>query len=118
MKIIYAQTILRKYPIYIGRGIINLASGLLKKHFSGSEKILLITNDVVHGIYGANIDDFLKSCTKSVKKIILKDGEEQKNLENTKYIYENMLDFNMHRDDLAIAFGGGVIGDLQHFTGA
>jgi 3-dehydroquinate synthase len=116
MKIIYAQTILRKYPIYIGRGIINLASGLLKKHFSGSEKILLITNDVVHGIYGANIDDFLKSCTKSVKKIILKDGEEQKNLENTKYIYENMLDFNMHRDDLAIAFGGGVIGDLAGFA--
>jgi 3-dehydroquinate synthase len=116
MKVIYAETTLRKYPVYIGRGIINLAPGLLKKHFSGSEKILFITNDVVHGIYGEKIDDFLKSCTKSVKKIILKDGEDQKNLENTKYIYENMLDFNMHRDDLVIAFGGGVIGDLAGFA--
>jgi len=92
------------------------APGLLNKHFPCAEKILFITNDVVHGIYGAKIDDFLKSCEKSVKKIILKDGEIQKNLENTKYIYENMLDFNMHRDDIAIAFGGGVIGDMAGFA--
>jgi 3-dehydroquinate synthase len=116
MKIIYAQTTLRNYPVYIGRGMINSAPGILSKKFSGSEKILFITNDIVHGIYGAKIDDFLKSCKKSVKKIILKDGEEQKNLENTRSIYENMLDFNMHRDDLVIAFGGGVIGDLAGFA--
>ncbi len=116
MKIIYAQTTLRKYPVYIGREIIKSAPGLLSKHFPGSEKILFITNDVVHGIYGAIIDDFLGSCTKSVKKIIIKDGEEQKNLENTRYIYKNMLDFNMHREDLVIAFGGGVIGDLAGFA--
>ena len=78
MKIIYAKTALRKYPVYIGRGIISSAPGLLNKHFPCAEKILFITNVVVHGIYGAKIDDFLKSCKKSVKKIILKDGEEQK----------------------------------------
>jgi 3-dehydroquinate synthase len=116
MKTISAQTTLRKYPVYIGRGIMDSAPGLMSKHFPFAEKILLITNDIVHGIYEANIDGFLKSCTKSVKKIILKDGEEQKNLENTKYIYENMLDFNMHRDDVVIAFGGGVIGDLAGFA--
>jgi 3-dehydroquinate synthase len=116
MKIINAQTTLRKYPIYIGRGIMDSTPGLINKHFSSAEKILFITNDVVHGIYGAKIEDFLKSCTKSVKKIIIKDGEEQKNLENTQYIYENMLDFNMHRDDVVIAFGGGVIGDMAGFA--
>jgi 3-dehydroquinate synthase len=116
MKIIYGRTALRKYPVYIGQGIINSAPVLLNKHFPGAEKILFITNDVVHSIYGAKIDDFIGSCTKSVKKIILKDGEEQKNLENTKYLYKNMLDFNMHRDDVVIAFGGGVIGDLAGFA--
>jgi 3-dehydroquinate synthase len=116
MKIVNAQTTLRKYPVYIGRGIMDSAPVLINKHFSCAEKILFITNDVVHGIYGAKIDGFLKSCTKSVKKIIIKDGEEQKSLENTKYIYENMLDFNMHRDDVVIAFGGGVIGDLAGFA--
>ena len=40
----------------------------------------------------------------------------RRSLENTKYIYEKMLDFNMHRDDLVIAFGGGVIGDLAGFA--
>jgi 3-dehydroquinate synthase len=116
MKIIYTETALRKYPVYIGQGIMNSAPGLIGRHFSGSEKILFITNDVVHGIYGTNIDSFLGSCIKSVKKIIIKDGEEQKNLENTRHIYESMLDFNMHRDDLVIAFGGGVIGDLAGFA--
>ena len=116
MKIIYGKTALRKYPVYIGQGIINSAPGLLNKHFPCAEKILFITNEVVHGIYGAKIDDFLKSCKKSVRKIILKDGEEQKSLENTKFIYENMLAFNMHRDDVVIAFGGGVIGDLAGFA--
>jgi 3-dehydroquinate synthase len=116
MKIINAETTLRKYPVYIGRGIINLAPELLNKHFSGSEKILFITNDIVYGIYNAIIDDFLRSTARSVKKIILKDGEEQKNLENTTNIYKSMLDFNMHRDDLVVAFGGGVIGDLAGFA--
>lgn len=116
MKIIYAETTLRKYPVYIGRGIMNLAPGLLRKHFSGTEKILFITNTIVNDIYNSNIDDFIGSCSKSVKKIVIKDGEEQKNLENTAIIYENMLDFNMHRDDLVIAFGGGVIGDMAGFA--
>jgi 3-dehydroquinate synthase len=116
MKIINAQTTLRKYHIYIGRDIMDFAPGLINRHFPGAEKILFITNDVVQSIYDAKIENFLKSCTKSVKKIIIKDGEEQKNLENTKYIYENMLDFNMHRDDVVIAFGGGVIGDLAGFA--
>ncbi len=116
MKTICAQTTLRKYPVYIGRGIIDTAPELLNKHFFSSEKILFVTNDVVNGIYGETIDVFLNSFTKSLKKIVLKDGEEQKSLENTKYIYENMLDLNMHRDDVVIAFGGGVIGDLAGFA--
>lgn len=118
MKTIKAETASGKYPVYIGRGILSIAPDLVRKHFLGSEKILFITNDVVHNIYCAGIDDFLKSCGKAVKKVILKDGEEQKNLENTRLIYENMLDFNMHRDDLVIAFGGGVIGDLAGFASA
>ena len=48
--------------------------------------------------------------------IIIKDGEEYKDLNSADFIYSKLIDFNIHRNDIVVAFGGGVIGDLAGFA--
>jgi len=116
MKIITAKTKFRNYSIYIEKGLLKRAPMLVKSIFSDKLKAALVTNDKIFSIYKKDIKNFLDATGFKNKIIIIKDGEEQKNLENTQYIYQNLLDFNFHRNDIVIAFGGGVIGDLAGFA--
>ncbi len=116
MKTIIVKTKLRRYPIYIKSKIYKNFPELIKKNFYDSDKIVLITNDKVFGIYESRIKDILRRCLLDNKIIIIKDGEEYKNLKSTDFIFKRFIDFNLHRNDLVVAFGGGVIGDLTGFT--
>lgn len=118
MKLILQKTRLKNYPIIIEKGITAEAGNIINKYFSRAEKIILITNDRIISIYKNLIKNLLNSTGRKTRIIVLNDGEEQKNLENTEYIYRNLVDFDTHRNDLIIAFGGGVIGDIAGFAAA
>ncbi len=116
MKIIFTKTKLRKYPIYIGLNVTKNAPELLRKNFSDADKVVLITNDKIIGIYENKIKVFLGSCGFEYKIVVIKDGEKYKSSKSADYIYSRLIDFNIHRNDVIIAFGGGVIGDLVGFV--
>ncbi|HEY4663009.1 MAG TPA: 3-dehydroquinate synthase [Candidatus Humimicrobiaceae bacterium] len=116
MRIITAKTKARNYPIYINQEFTEHFPLLVRKNFKGSEKMVLVTNDKVFGIYEGKIKNALKKCSLPYEIIIIQDGEEHKNLEKADYIFSKLVDFNMHRTDIVIAFGGGVIGDLTGFV--
>jgi 3-dehydroquinate synthase len=88
----------------------------VRKNFKGSEKMVLVTNDKVFGIYEGKIKNALKKCSLPYEIVIIQDGEENKSLKIADYIFEKLVDFNMHRNDIIVAFGGGVIGDLTGFV--
>lgn len=116
MRIITAKTKLRHYPIYINSEITEYFPLLVKKNFKDSEKMVLVTNNKVFGIYEDRIKNTLKKCSLPYEIIIIQDGEEYKNLKSVDYIFGKLVDFNVHRNDIIIAFGGGVIGDLAGFV--
>ncbi len=116
MKTITVKTKLRKYPIYISPKIHNYFPDLIKRKFHDADKIVLVTNDKIYGIYGRMIKGTLKKCLLPFKIIIIKDGEEYKSLKSADFIFKRLIDFNLHRNDIVMAFGGGVIGDLTGFT--
>lgn len=116
MRIINAKTSTRKYPVFTGSGIISQAPEIINNVFRSAEKILLVTDDKIYSLHSGTIESMLSNTKKQSKTVIIEHGESSKNLENTKKLYDNMLDFNMHRNDLVIAFGGGVIGDLAGFA--
>jgi len=118
MKTINAKTKLRNYPIYISQKFTEYFPQLIKKNFRQTEKIILITNDRVFGLYEDKIKNILDKCSLPGETIIIQDGEEFKNLKSADYIYKKLVDFNIHRNDIIVAFGGGVIGDLAGFTAA
>lgn len=116
MKIIKARTKAKNYYIYVDVEFENFFPSLIKKIFGDCEKIILITNNKVFDIYKNKIKNTLTKCTLPHEIIIIQDGEEYKNLKSADYIYDRMIDFNVHRNDTVVAFGGGVIGDLSGFA--
>ena len=70
MKTIIAKTKLRKYPIYINPKAYKDFEILVRKRFNDAEKIALVTNDRVFGIYENKVRHFLKKCLLPFKIII------------------------------------------------
>ena len=112
MKIIKTKTSLRNYSIFIRKNIINDASDIIKNHFTDAEKLVLITNNTIADLYGDKIESLCRETDLDYEIIKLKDGEEFKNLASAEYVYSRLIEKNIHRNDIIIAFGGGVIGDL------
>jgi 3-dehydroquinate synthase len=112
MKTILAKTALRKYSIFIRKNIIDDASDIIKKHFDRAEKIVLITNNTIEDLYADKIESICRGTGLDHEIIALKDGEKYKNLKSVEFVYSRLIKNNIHRSDIMIAFGGGVIGDL------
>lgn len=124
MNIVKVKTSQRVYDIYIKKGLFgkvmeeNCSNLLyfLSPYIQNSSKIFFITDNNIFSIYSKKIEFFLKKLARDYRIFLLEEGEKQKNLDNIKLIYDSMLEFNMHRNDALLAFGGGVIGDISGFA--
>lgn len=101
----------KAYEILINEGARFEVKDFVEKNYTNS-KIFVITDDLVDSLY-----DFSK-ILKFNDKYILKNGEASKNTKNLIEILEYLADHNYSRNDLIIAFGGGVIGDISGFVAA
>jgi len=115
IKIINVQTILKKYQIVISSGILEGFYKVISCDFKDINKIILVSNDRIYPLYKEKLQKMLKACKVAFEIIIIKDGEKYKSLESAQFIYSKLITQNFHRNDLIVAFGGGVIGDLVGF---
>jgi 3-dehydroquinate synthase len=102
----------RSYPIYIGTNI-GLNEELYSKHIS-SKTVALITNEQIADLYLREISHTLSSF--NLKRLVLPDGETEKNLNTVEKTVEFLSDNGLDRDSTVIAFGGGVVGDITGFV--
>lgn len=103
------------YKILIERDITKKIGSYLKEN-SSSNKIAVITDHNVNRLYGSDLkeniaDEGFETCMISVEP-----GEASKSLDMLKKVYDELSKFKVTRDDLLIAFGGGVVGDLAGFA--
>lgn len=116
MKNIIVRTKLKEYKIFIKPNLTEDFEQIIKNNFRNIDKIAFISNDKIYGIYERQLHKHLSACGLPVEIIIIQDGEKYKSLESVQVIYEKLISSNFHRNDLLIAFGGGVIGDLAGFA--
>lgn len=107
----------KEYSIFIEKGLINKISSYIKEIYKGN-KIALITDNHIEGIYGHTLKHHLEENGFIVKNIVVKAGEESKSIPMLEYIYQKLLDFEINRGDLIVTLGGGVVGDLGGFAAA
>ena len=102
------------YPIIIEKGLLNRIKAEIKK-INEYEKIAIITDKNIERLYGYRIKKELEGDFQ-IKIIAVDPGEKSKSLEVLQEVYDQLLDFQITRGDLIIAFGGGVVGDLAGFA--
>ncbi len=107
----------RKYPVLIESGLFRTIGITLGEQFAG-KKISLITDENILKVYG----DFLKKqldasqCEWDI--ISLPAGDTSKSFKTLSIIFKRLVEFQLTRDDVIVAFGGGVIGDISGFAAA
>ncbi len=82
------------------------------------KKIFIVTDDNVASLYLEKISQNLKNSGFDVNSFVFPHGEESKRLTTIEQIYTALVDFSMTRNDMLIALGGGVAGDMTGFAAA
>ncbi|MFT6106060.1 MAG: shikimate kinase/3-dehydroquinate synthase [Rickettsiales bacterium] len=105
----------RSYEIVVGSGVI----GEISRRISGIKtysKIIIIADENAAKFHLDTLLGQLKKQPIEVKTIIAGSGEGAKSFDNLEKILEEILQMQVDRNVLLVAFGGGVIGDLCGFA--
>ena len=103
------------YDIVMEPSFDKLQEEVSKFHLE-EHKICIVTDTNVAPLYLEEVKELLSRCCKKVSYFILPAGEEHKNLDTIKKIYEHLILEHFDRKDMLAALGGGVIGDMCGFT--
>ncbi len=107
----------RAYEIVIGRGLIG-SLGARIKALRPNAKVAIVTDENVAGRHLASAEAALKSAGVESSAIIVPPGEGSKNYATFEKVCEAIIAARIERNDLILALGGGVIGDLAGFAAA
>ena len=106
------------YDITVERGLLGRMGPLVRQALPGAEKIAVVTDDVVDGLYGARFEAALRGAGYDVRRIAVPHGERSKTLAVLGDVLEAMSAFGMTRSDAVATLSGGVPGDLGGFAAA
>ncbi len=99
----------KSYQIIVGSNVIEHLKAFLE--INNYNKIIVISDENVVKLHGEK----LKNIVQSIDFVIVKAGENAKSFVVFEKTCEEILQKNIDRKTLLIAFGGGVVGDLTGF---
>lgn len=81
-------------------------------------RLCVVTDSTVAELYSDIVIRQLEPVCKEVNLFVFPAGEENKNLDTVRNLYEFLIQNHYDRNDMLVALGGGVVGDLCGFTAA
>lgn len=104
-------------PVFVNWGILDeLGKRMRGAGLKGVAHI--ISDETVFSIYGSRVRKVLEDAGFAVNAFILPSGETTKTLDSASKIYDFLLEHKVERNDIVVALGGGVVGDLAGFVAA
>lgn len=106
----------RAYDIRIGRGLVDAvgpAAAALGARAAG-----IVTDETVAALYGERVRLSLERAGLRCGLIAVPPGEASKSYARYAAVSDRLLDLRIERNDLVVALGGGVVGDLAGFAAA
>jgi 3-dehydroquinate synthase len=111
------ETATQSYPIFVSYGLLDkLGEKMKQTALSGTATI--ISDDNVFSLYGSRVEGILKNAGFAVNSFAVPPGEETKNIDCAIKIYDFLVEHRVERNDIIIALGGGMVGDLAGFVAA
>jgi len=111
------ETATQSYPVFVGYGLLDkLGEKMKKAALSGTATV--ISDENVFSLYGSKVEEILKDAGFAVNSFVVPPGEETKSVDYAIKIYDFLVEHRAERDDIIIALGGGMVGDLAGFVAA
>ncbi len=107
----------RGYDIIIGTGLLTEAAAYLSPYLSRS-RVFIVTDETIAGLHLKALETGLETAGLTVNTRTLKAGEGTKSFAELEALLDWLLGAGAGRDDVLIALGGGVIGDLTGLAAA
>ena len=103
------------YDIFIGTGLIDQIDFFVGPHLN-RKKVVIVTDETVSNLFLNRLEKSLDRSSIAHEALVLEPGEISKGWDSFIKTVEWLIEKRIERDDLIIALGGGVIGDLVGFA--
>jgi len=111
------ETTSGRCPVYAGWDSLGKLGEKMKQvGLSGAAYV--ISDETVFSAYGAQVKKALESEGFQVTSFTVPPGEATKNIEHAIKIYDFLIEHRVERNDVIVALGGGMVGDLAGFVAA
>ena len=107
----------RAYDIAIGRGLLASLGQRIKDLRPGA-RVAIVTDETVARLHLNATESALKTAGIDSGRIVVSAGRGFEELCNIRNVCEAIIAARIERNDLVLALGGGVIGDLAGFAAA
>ncbi|MGN0158018.1 MAG: 3-dehydroquinate synthase [Brotaphodocola sp.] len=106
------------YDIVIETSMDKLGQEVAKLGIAEGRKLCIVTDTNVAPLYLEQVKAQLEAVCMQIDEFVFSAGEEHKNLNTVRNLYEFLILKHYDRQDILVALGGGVVGDLTGFTAA
>lgn len=106
------------YDIFIANGLTRSAGNLIRDIAPAAKKAAIITEYPVNELYGGNLIKSLKDAGIDGRLLVVPAEEKNRTLKVAGSLYSALVEMNLESNDILIALGGRVVGDLTGFTAA
>lgn len=106
------------YKIILEQQFTELPEQLKALGYHKEQRVCIVTDTNVAPLYANQVKDLLQTVFDTVMVHCFAAGEQNKNTKTVNELYEVLILNHFDRNDLLVALGGGVVGDLTGFTAA
>jgi 3-dehydroquinate synthase len=107
----------RSYEIVIGRGLLSTLGQRIAALRPGA-RVAIVTDETVADHHLKAADAAFAAAAVPAAHVVVAPGESSKSWKTLEYVCEALIAAHIERNDLVIALGGGVVGDLAGFAAA
>ena len=105
----------RSYDIAIGSGLL-AGAGRAIGDVAGGSRAVIVTDANVAPHHLAGLEAAVGRDVGLIASVILQPGEATKSFAELEHLCRRLLELEVERGDVVVAFGGGVVGDLVGFA--
>ncbi len=107
----------RAYDVVVGDGLLDRAGTIIAPFFKNM-RTAIVSDATVWALHGERLTAALTAAGIASDAIVVPPGEPSKSWEGLADVSDRLLELELDRGDIIIAFGGGVVGDLAGFAAA
>ena len=103
------------YAVRVGSGLLEKASDQVRLP-AAAENVCIVSHPRIRRLWGPALENGFRGSGLHLSWFTFPEGEDGKSLDNAGRLARHLARSGFHRDDVLVALGGGVVGDLTGFV--